>query len=200
MAFTPDGIAPPGIPLLGCSPPPPWWDTERSLGGLYQLYQLTKQCRKLKVTIDVCMHIQCHTYIHTYSPATVDRWHCFQRWQCRKLMCRCSAWDWLLGVYNCCCMWLKVMLLCLLIVNSQEENMIFAESPLFKLLNCVAPIILIMSTVLNADKNKLNISSSWIIFWPGVCAVFLLQIMWLVLKFFLLATELSVVIFGLLFG
>jgi len=21
MAFTPDGIAPPGIPLLGCSPP-----------------------------------------------------------------------------------------------------------------------------------------------------------------------------------
>jgi len=33
MAFTPDGIAPPGIPLLGCSPPQ-HYEVQNGLGGL----------------------------------------------------------------------------------------------------------------------------------------------------------------------
>src|SRR6218665_2672029 len=33
MAFTPDGIAPPGIPLLGCSPPPHHDEVQNGLWG-----------------------------------------------------------------------------------------------------------------------------------------------------------------------
>src|SRR6218665_4000988 len=38
MAFTPDGIAPPGIPLLGCSPP----NHNEVQNGLWRIYNCTK--------------------------------------------------------------------------------------------------------------------------------------------------------------
>jgi len=43
MAFTPDGIAPPGIPLLGCSPPH-HDEVQNGLwgGGFKVLYRLVK--------------------------------------------------------------------------------------------------------------------------------------------------------------
>src|SRR6218665_884915 len=47
MAFTPDGIAPPGIPLLGCSPPH-HYEVQNGLGG----------------SIHTSVHPSIHPYLH----------------------------------------------------------------------------------------------------------------------------------------